>query len=164
MSKADFCAQCGTRFDADDEFCAECGSQRTVASGTASKAAASGLLASPAGPAHPSFAPHEPVEVLYVAGPPPRSGPSTTAMVAVSAAVVLSLAGGAIGYLLGSSGGRDLHAARSAGRQQGQVDGRTLGRRQSYQEGYRRARSRAFRSAYAKARQRAYDENRRTIR
>jgi hypothetical protein len=71
--------------------------------------------------------------------------------VLVTLVVVLSLAGGLVGYVLGSRSGVDLDASRMAGRQAGEREAALQltaarrsraferGRRQGYRRGYRRA-------------------------
>jgi hypothetical protein len=68
---------------------------------------------------------------------------------------------GAIGtgtYLLGSSSGDDLDAARAVGNRQGQVIGERSGRRVGRAQGADRAYRAGYRSAYRRAYRSVYEE------
>jgi hypothetical protein len=78
--------------------------------------------------------------------------------VLVTLVVVLSLAGGLVGYVLGSRSGADLDVARDAGREAGEGEAalqitaarRTKTFERGRRQGYRRAYRRAFAAAKAK--------------
>jgi hypothetical protein len=70
--------------------------------------------------------------------------------------IVLLFGAGAFGYLIGSSSGGDVGAARQAGTEAGQKDGSTMAARKAYARGRALGRSTGFADAYPAAYEAAF--------
>ncbi len=76
---------------------------------------------------------------------------------AIAASVTLLVVGaGVAGYVNGSSGGRDIEAAREASAAAGQEKGSAQGARDGYARGFKAGRKRGYDDAYPEAYETAY--------
>jgi hypothetical protein len=101
-----------------------------------------------------------PPHVLIQMTEPPRASraPIGTLVAWVAVGIVVLGAIGTGTYLLGSSSGDDLDAARAVGNRQGQVIGERSGRRVGRAQGADRAYRAGYRSAYRRAYRSVYEE------